>query len=243
MNGMIEATFRFYAELNDFLPLDQRDRSIPLTFSQHQTVKHLIESLGVPHPEVASIRVNGQAVDFASQLTDGDQIEVFPYSAEERKAQVGDGRHGFLLDIHLGKLARYLRILGFNTAYQNDFEDEELAEISHDQGRVLLTRDRRLLMRNRVQHGYCVRSLEPRQQVLEVVQRFKLSEQVVPFERCPHCNTILIAVSKDEVLERLEPLTKRYFNEFHICPKCGQIYWKGSHYERLLAFIERDIKK
>ncbi len=242
MKGMIEATFRFYAELNDFLPPNQRGQSRSLTFSQHQTVKHLIESLGVPHPEVALIRVNGQAVDFASQLTDGDLIEVYPYSAEERKAQVRDGNHGFLLDIHLGKLARYLRILGFDTAYQNDFEDEELAEISHDQGRILLTRDRRLLMRNMVQRGYCVRALEPRQQVLEVVQRFKLSEQVIPFERCPHCNTRLTAVSKDEVLERLEPLTKRYFNEFHICPKCGQIYWKGSHYKRMLTFIKRDIK-
>lgn len=243
MKGMVVATFRFYAELNDFLPSNQRGQSRSLTFSQHQSVKHLFESLGVPHPEVASIRVNGRAADFASQLKDGDQIEVFPYSAEERKAQVRNGGNGFLLDIHLGKLARYLRILGFDTAYQNDFEDEELAEISHRQGRILLTRDRRLLMRNLVQCGYCVRALEPRQQVLEVVQRFMLSDQVVPFERCPHCNTPLIAADKAEVLERLKPLTRRYFNEFHICPKCGQIYWKGSHYERMLAFIERDLKK
>ncbi|MEJ2597440.1 MAG: Mut7-C RNAse domain-containing protein [Anaerolineales bacterium] len=239
---MIEATFRFYDELNDFLPADQRGQPVALTFSEHQTVKHLFESLGVPHPEVASVQINGRAGDFASLLKDGDQVDVLPLSPEECEAQARDSSKGFLLDIHLGKLARYLRILGFDTIYQNDFKDEELAEISHNQERILLTRDRRLLMRNLVQRGYCIRALQPRQQVLEVVQRFKLSDRVIPFQRCPHCNTALEAVSKADVVERLEPLTKRYFNDFHICPHCGQIYWKGSHYERMLNFIDHEVK-
>jgi uncharacterized protein with PIN domain/sulfur carrier protein ThiS len=240
---MIAATFRFHAELNDFLQPDRRRQSITLAFSDHQTVKHLIESLGVPHAEVASIQINGQPTDFASRLANGDQVEVFPYSAEQRLAQARNGRHGFLLDIHLGKLARYLRIMGFDTVYQNDFDDEQLAQICHSQERILLTRDRRLLMRNQVQRGYCVRALEPRQQVLEVLQRFNLKDQLIPFQRCVHCNTPLEAVSKAEVLDRLEPLTKKHFEEFRICPACGQIYWKGSHYTRMLDFIDLAIKK
>jgi uncharacterized protein len=240
---MIEATFRFHAELDDFLQPSQHGKPISLVFSDHQTVKHLFESLGVPHPEVGAVQVNGQTAGFARRLKDGDRVDVFPFSAIERRALARNGSHGFLLDIHLGKLARYLRILGFDTAYQNDYNDEELAEISHSQERILLTRDRRLLMRNLVQRGYCVRALDPHQQVLEVVQRFKLKDDVVPFQRCPHCNTPLVEVSKAEVLERLEPLTRRHFDEFHICPNCSQIYWKGSHYERMLAFIDREIKK
>jgi uncharacterized protein with PIN domain/sulfur carrier protein ThiS len=239
---MIEATFRFHAELDDFLPPDQRHSPIPLVFSPHQTVKHLFESLGVPHPEVASIQVNGQPAGFARRLKAGDRVDVFPFSPDQRQALARNGGHGFLLDIHLGKLARYLRVLGFDTAYRNDYDDEELAEISQTQNRILLTRDRRLLMRNQVHSGYCVRSLEPRQQVLEVVLRFKLKDDVVPFQRCPRCNTPLESVSKAEVLERLEPLTRRHFDEFHICPECRQIYWKGSHYERMLVFINETIR-
>jgi uncharacterized protein with PIN domain/sulfur carrier protein ThiS len=239
---MIKATFRFHAELDDFLQPNQRHEPISLVFSEHQTVKHLFESLGVPHPEVASVQVNGRSAGFAHRLKDGDRVDLFPFSAAERQALARNGSHGFLLDIHLGKLARYLRILGFDTAYQNDYDDEELAEISHSQNRILLTRDRRLLMRNLVQHGYCVRALEPRQQVLEVIQRFKLKDDVIPFQRCPHCNTLLESVSKAEVLERLEPLTRRHFEEFHICPNCRQVYWKGSHYERMLTFIDKEIK-
>jgi uncharacterized protein with PIN domain/sulfur carrier protein ThiS len=239
---MIEATFRFHAELDDFLPPNQRHNHIPLVFSQHQTVKHLFESLGVPHPEVASVQVNGRLAGFDRRLKDGDRVDVFPFTPAERQAIARNGSHGFVLDTHLGKLARYLRVMGFDTAYRNDFDDAELAEISHAQDRILLTRDRRLLMRNLVQHGYCVRHLEPRQQVLEVIRRFKLKDDVIPFLRCPHCNTPLEPVSKAAVLDRLEPLTKKHFEEFHICPNCRQIYWKGSHYERMLAFIDEKIK-
>lgn len=239
---MIEATFRFHAELEDFLQPDQRKKPISLVFSEHQTVKHLFESLGVPHPEVASVRINDGPAGFARRLKDGDRVDVFPFSPAQRYALAHNNSHGFLLDIHLGKLARYLRVMGFDTAYRNDFDDEALAEISHAQNRILLTRDRRLLMRNLVQYGYCVRALEPPQQVLEVIQRFQLKDDVIPFQRCPHCNTPLEPVSKAAVLDRLEPLTRRYFDEFHICPNCGQIYWKGSHYERMLAFIDEKIR-
>ena len=72
---------------------------------------------------------------------------------------------------------------------------------------------------------------------IEVLQRFDLTKRIIPFHRCVRCNHPLEPVSKEAVLDRLEPLTKQYFDEFQICPACGQIYWKGSHYERMTAVI------
>jgi hypothetical protein len=143
-----------------------------------------------------------------------------------------------VLDNHLGRLTAYLRLLGFDAAYRNDLQDAELALISSQEGRILLTRDRRLLMRAVIRQGYWVRSLLPRQQVREVLQRYCLFSAVQPFGRCVHCNAVLEPVPKAQILHRLQPLTRRYFAEFLRCPGCNQIYWKGSHYEHLLAFIQ-----
>ncbi len=139
----------------------------------------------------------------------------------------------FILDCHLGRLAAHVRMLGFDCLYQNDYDDSNMAEIVQHDERILLTRDRRLLMRKVIVNGYCLRSLDPFEQLQEVVQRFELKEKVQPFHRCLRCNHSLDMIDKDIVLDRLEPLTKKYFNEFHICPNCQQIYWKGSHYERM----------
>jgi uncharacterized protein with PIN domain len=146
-----------------------------------------------------------------------------------------------LLDNHLGRLAAYLRMLGFDCLYHNDYSDEELAEILQHEERILLTRDRRLLMRNVVSHGYCPRSLDSLEQLTEVIQRFELAKRIQPFHRCLRCNHPLEPVSKEAVLDRLEPLTRLYFDEFQICPDCKQIYWKGSHYERMERLIEQII--
>ena len=171
----------------------------------------------------------------------GDRIEVYPL-AHDGILPLQPWEVRFVLDNHLGRLAGYLRMLGFDALYRNDYQDDELAEVSEHQDRLLLTRDRRLLMRNQVKRGYWVRSKIPRQQVSEVVGRFVLAGQVVPFRRCIRCNGLLQAVSKEEVLDRLQPLTRQYFNEFRICPDCGQIYWKGSHYERMQHLIELCIR-
>jgi uncharacterized protein with PIN domain len=148
----------------------------------------------------------------------------------------------FLLDNHLGRLAAYLRMLGFDCLYQNDYDDAELAGILQADERILLSRDRRLLMRKVVTHGYCLRSLDSLEQLTEVVQRFDLTKSITPFHRCVHCNHPLESISKEAILDRLEPLTKQYFEEFHICPACKQIYWKGSHYERMQSLIEQIAK-
>jgi uncharacterized protein with PIN domain len=225
------ATFTFIDELNDFLPHQRKNTPFSLDFESHQTLKHLIESMGVPHTEFGRVLVNGLPVSSSDLLRDGDQVAVYPADS------LLQDEPRFVLDNHLGQLATYLRMLGFDSLYRNDYQDEELARVSSEDGRVLLTRDRRLLMRKSIGRGYCIHQMDPRLQVAEVLRRFKLFEQVKPFQRCLRCNSPLQPVAKQDIIERLEPLTKRYYEEFHICPSCNQIYWKGSHYVRMLSMI------
>ena len=239
---MLAAKFKFHDELNDFLPLARRQTEIPSRFNRDQSVKHLIEALGVPHTEVGRVLVSGQEVAFGYLVQDGDRVEVYPLGTEERNG----GRIGavcFVVDNHLGRLAVYLRMLGFDTLYRNDYNDDELAQISGLGERVLLTRDQRLLMRNQIWRGYWVRSKIPREQIVELLRRFGLGAQVVPFKRCMRCNGLLQPVEKETVLHRLEPLTQKYFDQFRICPECNQVYWQGSHYVRMAHFIDQVVEE
>lgn len=245
---MNKAYFHFYAELNDFLPAERRGVLFPYSFKENPSVKHLIEALGVPHPEVQRILVNGKRVDFTYLVQPEDVIEVFPHSTEENSQRVesiptSPEEIRFILDNHLGRLAAYLRMMGFDTLYRNSYQDEELARVSNEEDRILLTRDRRLLMRSLVRRGAWMRSQDPKQQLVEVIRRYHLSGLFRPFQRCLRCNHPLEGVSKEQVLSRLEPLTKLYYDEFHICPSCGQIYWKGSHFEMMSKFLEKVINR
>jgi len=227
------AYFWFLGRLKDFLPHEQREQSIVVEFRGRQSIKHFAESLGVPHPEMGQVEINGQEGSLNTITKDGDQVQIYPipdgYPAEPR----------FLLDNHLGRLAAYLRMLGFDCLYRNDYSDEELAHALQQEERILLSRDRRLLMRKVVTHGYCPRSLDSLEQLREVVQHFDLAKRIVPFHRCLRCNHVLEPASKESVLDRLEPLTKVYFDEFMLCPDCKQIYWKGSHFERMQGIVEK----
>ncbi len=225
------ATFLFFGRLNDFLARDQRGQIITIHFRERQSVKHLVESLGVPHPEIGQVQVNGQDEPLNVITQDQDHVEIHPIA----DGYPEDPR--FVLDIHLGRLTAYLRMLGFDCLYETTYDDSKLAEIAQQEGRILLSRDRRLLMRKSVADGYCLRSLDSLEQLSEVVQRFDLAHDVIPFHRCLRCNHLLEPIRKEAVLGRLEPLTKKYFDEFHICPGCGQIYWKGSHYEQMQKIV------
>jgi hypothetical protein len=232
--------------LSDFLPPGRGQESFTHDFTDRQSVKHLIEALGVPHTEVAHIQVNGKPTGLSYLVQDGDRVDVYPISSVrgedvEKILNRQDGEPRFVLDNHLGRLAVYLRMLGFDVSYRNDYQDEELAQVAQVDGRILLTRDRRLLMRSAVTSGYWVRSKVPREQLREVVGRFVLSEAAAPFRRCLRCNGLLQPVEKSAVLDRLEPLTRMYFNEFHICPDCRQIYWRGSHYERMQGLVQEAL--
>ncbi len=227
----MKATFSFIAELNDFLPHPRKNTPFSLEFAPHQSLKHLVESLGVPHTEIGLVLVDEQPVDASNRLQDGAWVTVYPADSSL------EGEPCFILDNHLGQLATYLRMLGFDCLYRNDYQDDELARVAVDEERVLLTRDRRLLMRKAIRRGYCIHQTDPRLQAAEVLRRFKLSGQVKPFQRCLRCNHPLQVVQKQDIIERLEPLTKKYFEEFRLCPACNQIYWKGSHFEHMQALI------
>jgi uncharacterized protein with PIN domain/sulfur carrier protein ThiS len=240
---------RFYAQLNDFLLPSQQARQLTWNFDVPGSVKDMIESLGVPHTEVDLILANGEPVDFDHRLQDGQRIAIYPaFRSLDLSAVIHMRREPmhsprFIADTHLGRLAAYLRLLGFDTLYSSGYQDEELAKRSAREERILLTRDSGLLMRAIVGRGYCLRAIDPAKQVLEVMEQFDLVPSIKPFSRCMHCNALLRATSKEAVSHRLLPETKQYYDEFFICPECDRIYWKGSHYQRMQRFIESLLRR
>jgi uncharacterized protein with PIN domain len=240
---MAKAIIRFYEELNDFLPKAWRKGDRELEFSPAVPVRHLIETLGVPHTEVELILVNGISVDLEHRVGDGDRISVYPMfealdvSPLLRLRERPLRRVRLVVDAHLGRLARYLRLLGFDTLFQNDPGDAELARLAAQEGRILLTRDKALLMRREVTHGCYVRDTSPRQQLGGVVRRLDLYRQIRPFTRCMDCNGRLRPVTKQRVEAQLPARTRQLFDEFWQCLGCGRVYWRGSHFERMQALV------
>jgi hypothetical protein len=241
---MNRATFSFKAELNDFLARHNRRKTIEHTFDWRASIKDMIESLGVPHSEVEAMLVHGRPTTFDYIVRDGDAVVVYPrfdmldLPEEARLRPPIPGKPAFVLDIHLGRLAAYLRMLGFDSRWRNDFPDDELAQIAHDEKRILLTRDVGCLKRSPVIYGYFVRSMNPKKRIAEVIDRFNLAPRVELFKRCMKCNGLVHHVEKGAILEELPHDTALYFDEFHQCESCERIYWKGSHYERMRGLID-----
>jgi len=231
---MRSASFLVHPNLRIFLPWNLRQGQVFLTFNTGQTAKHLIESFGIPHTEVGLLCMNETVIHFDYQVKDDDRISILPHTILEEESK----HHCFIIDNHLGRLTAHLRMLGFDCFYRNDYEDDQLAQISSQQGRILLTRDRHLLMRKIVTHGYWVRSKDPLEQTKEVIHRFQLVNQTIPFSRCMRCNDLLHPVPKNQIIDRLLPLTRKFYTEFSQCPSCDQVYWKGSHHERMLQMIQ-----
>jgi uncharacterized protein len=230
-----EVDFIFLGDLSWFFGSSNPGNRVHLSFEDHQSVKHLIESLGIPHVEIGFVLANGEEIGLDRIPSTGDKIEVFPVE----HGNPIDPR--FMLDNHLGRLAALLRMLGFDCLYQNDFEDSQMAKLLELEQRLLLTRDRQLLMRKAVRFGYCLRSLKPEEQLQEVVRRFNLFSMIRPFTRCLRCNGLLLFVEKSEILDRLEPKTRLYYDKFSRCPDCGQIFWQGSHWEKMKKVVEKII--
>ena len=241
---MAQVTLRFYEELNDFLSPALRKTAISHSLERRASVKDVIESFGVPHTEIDLILVNGESVDFSYIVRGGDRISVYPMFEgldisplyRLRPRPLRDPR--FIADVNLGRLARYLRLLGFDCLYDNRARDVEVARRSAEQNRVLLTRDRALLRHRIVTHGYFVRAVEPAAQVREVLARMDLYRLIRPFSRCIRCNGELERVSKQTVIDELEPKTRKYYDRFQRCKSCGRIYWKGSHHARAMRLVE-----
>ena len=252
-------TLQFFAELNDFLKDNLRDqqhkpdhyqqgREIHYQLDKPRSVKDLIESLGVPHTEINIIIVNKRSVDFNYPVGPEDTIEVYPAFQQPditliTQLQDTPPEAKFILDVHLGKLASYMRMMGFDTLYRNDYDDPHLARISADENRILLTCDVRLLMRKEIDYGYFVRSRTPQQQFKEVIKRFQLKHRYRPFSRCIHCNGIIRPVDKEDIASQLQAKTRQYYSDFYQCQSCHKIYWEGNHVTQMQTVIQELIKQ
>jgi uncharacterized protein with PIN domain len=245
---MPQATFRFYEELNDFLPNEKRKGDFQAFFRPKSTVKDVIVSMGVPHAEVDLILVDGASVDFRCPLEGGERISVYPVfeSLDIRSCKsVGSNplRHlRFVTDIHLGRLARYLRLLGFDTLYYNHFNPQGLIEVSIRQARVLLTRSRRLLKDKVITRGILVREADPRMQLKAIFRRLDLRADARPFSRCLCCNGLVRPISKQEVAHRLSSKVRARYRAFFLCSSCNRVYWKGTHFEEMTRFVQEMLE-
>jgi uncharacterized protein with PIN domain len=244
---MATVLLRFYAELNDHLPADRQATTFPFTVDEGAQVRSVIALAGIPTSEVDLVLVGGKSVGFEHSVHDGDRISVYPVfesfdispALQVREQPLRNPR--FVLDVHLGKLASYLRLLGFDVLYSTTYNDDELMSISLHERRTLLSRDRRLIHHPSLTHAYLVRANQSREQAVEVLRRFDLFSSIRPFIRCLACNTLLRTVEKEDVRNRLPPRVSQAFNEFYLCRYCDRVYWKGSHYEGMRRWIE-DLK-
>lgn len=246
---MTAVTFIFQDYLRELLKRKYRtEPAFVHGFDRKASVKDVIESLGVPHPVIGKLMVNSKEAGFDYILQHKDIVEVSPLTPPVNplistilrpEALAGIS---FVVDVNVGKLAQFLRMLGFDTVYRNDIRNGKLADIAALEKRILLTRDTSLLKRKVVTHGYLLREQDPTRQLVEVVRLYDLGNRIKPLTRCIPCNGMLVPVAKETILARLEPLTKKYYESFHTCKLCGRIYWAGSHQEKIVAFIHQVLK-
>ena len=241
---MNTAWFRFYEELNDFLPVKKRKQEFAYSFSGNPAVKDAVEAIGIPHVEIDLIVVNGQSVDFSHKIRNEDHVSVYPtfesldISPLIKLREKPLRKTKFITDVHLGKLARHLRMCGFDTSYGIYNDDNEIIDVSLSEGRIILTRDRGLLKNGKVTHAQWIRSQEPKKQLREVISRLQLQKKIEPFTRCIECNGLLTEISKEEVTGLVPPRTMKYFCLFKKCNDCGHVYWQGSHFDKMKNLID-----
>jgi uncharacterized protein len=241
---MVTATFRFYEELNDFLPPQQRRREFSSACARDATTKHMIEALGVPHTEVELILVNGESVGFGRILEDGDRVAVYPkFEALDvtpllrvRPEPLRVTR--FVADAHLGGLAHLLRMMGFDTLYRNSFGDDEIVALSITDSRIILTRDLELLKRRSVTHGCYVHTLRPERQLREIFGRLDLAGSARPFTRCLECNSPLRQLPREAAAGRVPAAVWQRQERYSTCDRCRRVYWEGSHWQHMRALVE-----
>jgi len=241
---MTTATFRFYEELNDFLAPERRGREFVCRCARAATTKHMIEALGVPHTEVELVLVNGESVGFERLLADGDRVAIYPkfeslditplLRVRERPLRV----IRFIADAHLGGLAHLLRMIGFDTLYENDLRDEDIEWLAGAQQRIVLTRDRELLKRRGISHGCYVHALRPEQQLREIYDRLDLASAARPFTRCLSCNCALHPVEREQISSLLPRGVRERYQRFSLCEGCGRVFWEGTHWRRMRKLVD-----
>ena len=244
----IHITIHFHRHLRPLLrPAHRQDELVDLKVKPWASIKDMVESLQVPHPEVGQLLVCGRPVGFSYQIRGEDLIEVLPLvppvdpcTPSLLRPEVLT-RIRFMVDANVARLGALLRMAGLDTAYMPKLSDMDIAEMAEREGRILLSRDRGLLKRKIVIHGHLVRSQQPEEQLAEIVNLYGLRDLLQPFSRCMQCNGLLALVEKSTILDRLEPLTRKYYKTFYLCPSCDKIYWSGSHKEgmdRILATLK-----
>jgi uncharacterized protein len=221
-------------ELRLFLRSRHRQGPIRVACDGVSTLGHVVQSLGVPLTEVGGLTVNGVQAQPSYRLTGGDLVQV---EGVRRPQPLPATR--FVLDVHLGTLARRLRLLGIDAAYANDADDDTLIELANTQRRVLLTQDRGLLYRRALRAGAFVRGARPNDQLFDVLERFV--PPLSPWTRCPVCNGLLREATRPSVDSQLKPGTRRTYRSFSRCVDCGQVYWRGAHSDRLQAIIDEAV--
>jgi len=237
MHPQIRVRFRFFGELNQFLLPSRKNRTFFHAVNGNPSIKDTIEALGIPHTEVGKMFVNNRPVGFTYQLYDRDKIKIYPQGVVQRKI-----RPKFILDVHLGKLVRHLRLLGFDSLYDSGFTDKQIIKIALQEKRIIFTRDICLLKNKIIKWGYWVRSVIAAQQIKEVIRKFALAKQIKPFRLCLECNGQIKQVPKAKIEAKLPLKVRQYYDKFYHCSACRKIYWQGSHYERLKKVI-REAKK
>lgn len=245
---MRQAEFRFYEELNDFLPPERRKRAFLQPFYGRPAVRDVIQAIGVPHAEVDLVLVDGLSVGFDHRLDGGERVAVYPVFERLDVAPLQRLRHRplrrvrFIADVHLGKLARLLRMLGFDTVYEPDLDDPAIIDRALVERRVILTRDVGLLKHSRVTHGHWLRSTEPERQAAEVLRALQLAPRVRPFRRCRECNGRIEEADPGQLAGRLAPAILNRFDHFWRCAGCGRVYWKASHYAAMREQLRRILE-
>jgi uncharacterized protein with PIN domain len=238
-----QAEFRFYAGLNDFIAPAKRQKPFIYSFTPNPSVKDSIEAIGAPHTEVELIIVNGQPVLFDYKLQNGDKVSVYPvfHSLEIQGPPLREpsAEIKFLVDANIGKMAKLLRMLGFDTYFDFDLPDKEIADLAEREKRIILTRDIGLLKRKNVTHGYFLRKTNIEEQVMETIERFNLLPVMKPFSMCLECNGSIVPVEKNSIQDKLKPEIFADYQEFFNCLDCRKIYWKGSHYDTMLQKIAK----
>jgi uncharacterized protein len=243
-DGKPTITVRCYAELNDFLPEDVRGASFTIAPALPTPIGSVLMALGIPDSNVDVVLLNGMSVSFSDSVKEGARLSVYPVFESFDIAPLTRVREEplrnprFILDVHLGKLASFMRMMGYDAMYEPGFNDDELVSISMHEERALLSKDRPLLANRLLTRAYLVRAIHPKEQLIEVLHRFDLVRLARPFKRCLECNTLLRPVSGEAAADELPPRVRESFHEFFRCSLCNKIFWRGSHYRRMLNFIE-----
>jgi uncharacterized protein len=246
MTDIIPVSLNFHGWLKELTKRTRcNDDLLKFPLIRRTSIKDLIESLGVPHTEIGCIQVDKEIVTFDHSIENGSFAEIFPSCPPVNVLTPSTLRPHplpairFLVDVNVGKLAGKLRMAGFDTLYNRRWNDSDLADISDEQQCILLTKDIMLLKRKKITFGHLVREIQPKKQLAEIISYYGLFDTIKSFTRCMRCNGLIIPVAKEEVLDQLEPLTRKYYQTFHRCTSCLQIYWSGSHRDAMV----RDLKQ